>query len=100
MNWFDYRRTPIERAQRAGPLAAAMLSCGGGGGDSGPAYGLFIDGGDAQTTNLADQVLTGTGFLPPGSTCSGDCSGLLPPPVFGVLGPYELGWRNAATGGS
>ena len=43
-------------------------------------------------------MLTGTGFLPPGSTCPGDCTGLLPPPVFGQLGPHALGWRNETTG--
>ena len=76
-------------------------SCGGGGADSDPAYALTIDGGDAQVTLSSNAFLAGEGFLPPGSSCpDSGCSGLLPPPVFGVLGSYELNWRNAATGGS
>jgi hypothetical protein len=78
-----------------------LSSCGGGGADSGPAYALTIDGGDAQATSTSDAFLAGEGFLPPGSSCPDTgCSGLLPPPVFGVLGSYELYWQNAATGGS
>ncbi len=30
--------------------------------------------------------------------CPEDCRGLLPPPVFGQLGPHALGWRNETTG--
>ena len=84
-----------------GMLLPLMSSCGGSDADSGPAYALTIDGGDQQATPSSDAFLGGEGFLPPGSSCPDTgCSGLLPPPVFGVLGSYELQWRNAATGGS
>lgn len=89
-------RTTV-RGLATGLAFAMLLSCGGDGDDR-PAYGLAIHGGEAQTTSLPEHLLTGEGFLPPGSTCRGDCSGLMPPPVFGELGPYELWWRNAATG--
>lgn len=82
-------------------LAVALLVAGcGGDGNDGPKYALVIDPPAASTTSADQIVLTGEGFLPPGSTCSGDCEGLLPPPVFGDLGPYTLEWRNAATGES
>jgi hypothetical protein len=81
-------------------LAVAWLvaGCGGGGGSDSPDYALLIDAPAASTTSAGAIVLTGEGFLPPGSTCSGGCEGLLPPPVFGDLGPYTLTWRNDATG--
>ena len=77
-----------------------MLPACGGDGRSEPEYRLSIDGGDPQTTSLPNHLLTGEGFLPPGSSCSGSCSGSIPPPVFGTLGPYELGWLNTANGSS
>jgi hypothetical protein len=79
-------------------LAVGMLlpGCGGDGTDD-PEYSLSVDGPHETSTSQAEAVLTGTGFLPPGSTCTGSCSGLLPPPVFGQLGPYTLIWRNEAT---
>lgn len=81
-------------------LLPAASGCGGGGGDDGPAYALAIDGPAQVDATTASALLTGTGFLPPGSTCTGGCSGTLPPPVFGDLGAYTLTWANAATGGS
>jgi hypothetical protein len=74
-----------------------LAGCGGGGSD-GPQYALSVDAPADKSTAQEQMVLTGTGFLPPGSTCSGGCTGLLPPPVFGQLGPYTLGWRNESTG--
>lgn len=80
-------------------LAAALLVAGCGGGSSdGPDYAQVIDPPASSTTSADYIVLTGEGFLPPGSTCSGGCEGLLPPPVFGRLGPYTLAWCNDATG--
>ena len=77
---------------------ASLVACGGGG-DSTPAHALAIDPPAALSTSADSMLLTGTTFLPPGSTCtSGNCSGLLPPPVFGTLGPHVLAWSNAATG--
>lgn len=91
---------------RAGRHAALLLlllpaasGCGGGGDDT-PSYALSIDGPAQRDSSAASIVLGGTGFLPPGSTCPGGCDGLLPPPVFGQLGPYTLSWANSATGGS
>jgi hypothetical protein len=81
-------------------LPLGIAGCGGDGGSDAPAYALRIDPPASLTTTAAEAFLTGEGFLPPGSTCSGDCSGLLPPPVFGQLGPYTLVWRNEATGGT
>jgi len=78
-----------------GPIAG----CGGGGGaPEVPAYRLDIDPPADASTPASEVMLTGHGFLPPGSQCNGDCTGLLPPPVFGQLGPYALGWRNESTG--
>jgi hypothetical protein len=77
-----------------------LAGCGGGGGGDGPQYALAIDEPPSLTTAADEVALTGDGFLPPGSTCSGDCKGLLPPPVFGQLGAYTLGWRNEASGAS
>lgn len=78
-----------------------LAGCGGGGGGSGPQYALTIDEPQSSTTALAEILLTGEGFLPPGSTCpTPGCTGLLPPPVFGQLGSYTLGWRNEANGAS
>lgn len=81
-------------------LIPAASGCGGGGGDDGPAYALRIDGPLQRTATTDSVVLVGDGFLPPGSTCSGGCSGPLPAPVFGQLGDYQLAWTNAATGQS
>jgi hypothetical protein len=82
-------------------LVVALVGCGGGGGGSdAPAYGLAIDGAAERTTSLAEVVIVGEAFLPPGSSCPGDCSGLMPPPVFGQLGPHTIGWHNDATGNS
>jgi hypothetical protein len=79
----------------------SLVGCGGGGGSpDAPAYALDIDPPAAASTSVSEAVLTGHGFLPPGSTCNGECAGLLPPPVFGQLGPYTLGWRNEASGES
>jgi hypothetical protein len=99
--------TRLERmtqAMRHGALLLLLLpaasGCGGGGGDGSPSYALGIDGPAQRDTDAASVLLTGSGFLPPGSTCPGGCSGTLPPPVFGDLGAYTLTWTNAATGGS
>ena len=64
------------------------------------AYSLRIDGPDAVATTQEFILLTGTGFLPAGSTCTGGCQMPLPPPVFGSLGSHTLAWSNAATGQS
>jgi hypothetical protein len=74
-----------------------LPGCGGEGSDD-PQYALSIDGAQDRSISLTEVTLTGTGFLPMGSTCTGGCSGLLPPPVFGTLGPYALTWRNESTG--
>jgi hypothetical protein len=87
-------------------VAAVCLCLGGGtfvagcGGDgaSEPAYALSIDGEAERSTLQAEVLLTGTGFLPPGSTCPSGCTGLMPPPVFGTLGPHSIEWHNEATG--
>jgi hypothetical protein len=76
-----------------------LAGCGGGGPHE-PQYALTIDEPPSLTTALFEVTLTGDGFLPPESTCDGDCIGLLPAPVFGQLGPYTLGWRNDANGDS
>jgi len=90
----------LRRATLLLVLLPAASGCGGGGGDDEPSYALRIDG-PAQRTATADSVvLVGDGFLPPGSTCSAGCSGLLPAPVFGQLGAYQLVWTNAATADS
>jgi len=81
-------------------LLPAASGCGGGGGDDTPAYALAVDGPAQRETSAANVLLTGNGFLPPGSSCPGGCTGTLPPPVFGELGAYTLTWANAATGGS
>ena len=78
--------------------AGSQLAGCGGDGEDGPQYALTIDGPAERSTMQEQVVLTGTGFLPPGSTCSGGCIGLMPPPEFGRLGPYTLVWRNEATG--
>lgn len=78
-------------------LPGFLAGCGGGGGSDGPAYALVIDQPPSPSTTLSEVMLTGEGFLPPGSTCGGGCTGLLPPPVFGQLGPYTLRWHNEAT---
>jgi len=75
-----------------------IAGCGGDDGSNVPAYTLRIDPPVSLTTPATEAFLTGEGFLPPGSSCSGGCSGLLPPPVFGQLGPHTLDWRNEATG--
>lgn len=94
----------MTQAMRHGALLLLLLpaasGCGGGGGDGSPSYALGIDGPAQRDTGAASVLLTGNGFLPPGSTCPGGCSGTLPPPVFGDLGAYTLTWANAATGGS
>lgn len=94
----------IVRALRGAALLLALLpaasGCGGGGDDDATTYALSIDEPAALDTTAASMVLTGNGFLPPGSTCPGGCEGLLPPPVYGRLGAYTLTWTNAATGGS
>ena len=81
-------------------LLLAASGCGGGGGGDGPAHALTIDGPAQVDTSTASVLITGSGFLPTGSTCPGGGSGSLPPPVFGDLGAYTLTWANAATGGS
>ncbi len=79
-------------------LAGAVFLAGcGGDGTPEPAYALTIDGPAERSTSQAEVLLTGTGFLPPDSTCPGGCAGLLPPPVFGTLGPHSMQWRNEAT---
>lgn len=95
----DLIRQCMRRAALALVLLPAASGCGGGG-DDGPSYTLAIDGPVAVETGAASVLLSGSGFLPPGSTCPGGCSGTLPPPVFGELGAYTLTWANAATGGS
>ena len=95
------RRAIATLGRAALPLLLPLLLVGaagcGGGGDEVPVYVLAIDGPAQVATSTDSVVLTGTGFLPPGSNCSGGCTGLLPSPVFGDLGDYQLGWRNAAT---
>lgn len=79
-------------------VALGLTACGGGSGDdAAPSYSLRINNA-VVNVNQPTALLTGEGFLPPGSTCSGGCSLPLPPPVFGQLGPYTLTWANAATG--
>ena len=78
-------------------VCALLAGCGGGGGD---AYALRIDPPASLTTTQNFVFLRGEGFLPAGSRCSGGCEGLLPPPVFGDLGPHTLRWSNADSGGS
>ncbi len=63
-------------------------------------YSLRIDAPAAATTTQEFIILTGYGFLPAGSTCPGGCEGLLPPPVFGKLGPHTFTWSNESTGQS
>jgi hypothetical protein len=79
-------------------LLGAASGCGGGGDDT-PSYALSIDAPAQTQTTAASVLLTGTGFLPTGSTCPGGCEGPLPAPVFGQLGSYTLDWSNPATGG-
>lgn len=99
------RLPALLRHGAAALLAAAALAglplggCGGGGDDT-PSYALAIDGPAARDTTQATVLLTGDAFLPPGSTCPGGCSGPLPAPVYGQLGPHTLRWSNAATGES
>ncbi|MFT3954660.1 MAG: hypothetical protein QM722_09805 [Piscinibacter sp.] len=81
-------------------LLPAASGCGGGGGDDTPSYALSIDGPAQVDTTAASVVMSGNGFLPPGSTCSGECAWPIPAPVFGQLGAYTLSWANAATSGS
>jgi hypothetical protein len=70
------------------------------GGDGPPEldYTLTIDGPPDRSTSQSEVLLTGTAFLPPGSTCQGNCAGLMPPPVYGTLGPHSIEWYNEATG--
>lgn len=100
MGWLTRFGRVMQRGALLLLLLPAASGCGGGGGDDGPAYALTIDGPAQVDTSTASVLITGTGFLPPGSTCPGGCSGPLPPPVFGDLGAYTLSWANAATGGS
>lgn len=100
MGWLARFGRVMQRGALLLLLLPAASGCGGGGGDDGPAYALMIDGPAQVDTSTASVLITGTGFLPPGSTCPGGCSGTLPPPVFGDLGAYTLSWANAATGGS
>jgi len=73
-----------------------LAGCGGGGPHE-PQYALTIDEPQSLTTALSEVWLSGEGFLPPGSNCPDPgCTGLLPAPVFGRLGPYTLVWRNEA----
>lgn len=99
MDWFARIRQVMQYGAVLLLLLPAASGCGGGG-DDGPSYALEIDGPAQVDTGTTSALLTGTGFLPPGSSCPGGCSGTLPPPVFGDLGAYTLTWANAATGGS
>lgn len=99
MDWFARIRRVMQHGAMLLLLLPAASGCGGGG-DDGPSYALEIDGPVQVDTGTASALLSGTGFLPPGSSCPGGCSGTLPPPVFGDLGAYTLTWANAATGGS
>jgi hypothetical protein len=99
MNGATCMMSMVRRAALLAVLLPSVSGCGGGR-DEGPSYALSIDGAAQRSATTDSVVLTGNGFLPPGSTCSGECSGLLPPPVFGQLGGYQLVWTNAATGES
>lgn len=82
-------------------LAPSFLAGCGGGGSHEPQYALTIEEPPSLTTTQPEIWLNGEGFLPPESTCPDTgCTGLLPPPVFGRLGPYTLDWRNDANGAS
>jgi len=79
-------------------VSGLLLACGGGGdGATGTSYALLIYPPESLTTTKDYISLSGEGFLPAGSRCSGWCEGLLPPPVFGELGAYTLAWTNAAS---
>jgi hypothetical protein len=77
-------------------LSGALVGCGSGG--AGDVYSLRIEPPQSLTTTQTSMLLHGEGFVPAGSTCPGGCKGLLPPPVFGDLGPHTMAWSNAATG--
>ena len=77
-------------------VLGSFAACDGGSGPE-PTYTLKIDGPEALAVDTDSITLTGEGFVPAGSSCPGGCEGPLPPPVFGNLGPYTLGWENAAS---
>lgn len=81
-------------------LATALAGCGSGWTPEPPAE--FAITWALVNANGDGALVQGNGFLPPGSACpaAGASCEIFGPPVFGVLGPYELRWSNAATGGS
>lgn len=81
----------------ASVLALGLAACGGDGGTPREAN-LEIDGPAAYDTDADTALLTGTSFVPAGSSCpdSDECLR----PVYGQLGSYSLRWRNALTGES
>ena len=97
------RQLPRARRWLAALGAAALLSGLAGCGSGWSPVGVDPPAEFAITGAIVDvqgdsALIQGTGFIPPGSVCpSADCFG---PPVFGQLGPHELRWSNAGTGGS
>jgi hypothetical protein len=85
-------------------LALGLSACGGGGGGEGPTYALSIKSAEVSSSYPTEgsALLTGEGFLPPGSRCSPEPSPFEQPgvPLFDQLGPYTLAWTNTSTGKS
>lgn len=83
-------------------FALAVGACGGGGGGDLPQYSLLIQSAEVSTSYPTEGtvLLTGEGFLPPGSHCAPEPSpfNLPGPPLFDTVGPHRITWANTTTG--
>lgn len=90
----------LDRAAAAG-LVALLVACGGGGGEL-PGYALIIKSAEVSSSYPTEgtALLSGEGFLPPGSYCAPEPSPFNQPgpPVFDTVGPHRMTWTNTTTG--
>ena len=76
----------------SGAWAVALLLAGCGGGE--PAVELSVDDYTTVATSLPMVILTGSSFVPAGSTCPASTEYI----IIGGLGPHTISYRNETLG--